>query len=70
MLEERFVRLQWSCECGVELRVQGEHIVGARAQQHIITCPKCGKEHYLPNKPLRLFYREGNVWHHVIGQQG
>ena len=60
--EEFFVQLLWPCECGARLQVHGEHYVGFRVGQYSVTCPKCGKEHDLPTKALRVFTLEGDAW--------
>ena len=59
--EELFVQFVWSCDCGAELQVHGEHYVGFRVGQYSVTCPKCGKERDLPTRALRVFSREGNA---------
>jgi hypothetical protein len=60
--EELYVQFQWPCQCGTELQVHGEHYVGFRVGQYSVSCPKCGKEHDLPTRALRVFSREGNAW--------
>lgn len=61
--EERFVQFLWPCDCGVELQVHGEYFVGFQVSgRHYVSCPKCKKEHDLPTRPLRFFYREENSW--------
>lgn len=63
--EELFVQFVWPCDCGTELQVHGEHYVGFRVGQYSVTCPKCGKEHNLPTRALRVFTREENAWVNV-----
>ncbi len=65
--EVRFVQILIPCQCGVELQVHGEYFIGPRAGgPDSVACPKCGKEHALPTRPLRFFYRDGNVWRVVF----
>lgn len=64
--EELYVPFLWSCECGAELQAHGEHYVGFRVGREFVTCPKCGKEHDLPARPVRFFLREGNNWNPVL----
>ena len=62
-LEDRFVQFIWPCACGIELQVHGEYFVGVRAGGHdFVTCPRCSKEHPLPTRPLRFFFRDENGW--------
>jgi hypothetical protein len=63
--EDLFVKLDLKCECGAKLEVHGEHNVGVRVGSFIVNCPKCGKEHDLPTKALRLFVLEGTTWNPV-----
>jgi hypothetical protein len=49
------------CECGTELLIWYESRVGYRGGRESVVCPKCGKEHDSPARPLKLFAREGNA---------
>jgi hypothetical protein len=54
-IPEPVVHSQFTCECGTQLQVHGQHHGGFRADgSDFVTCPRCGKEHRLPSKPLRL----------------
>ena len=65
-IPEPVVQLQFTCECGRQLQVHGQHRVSSRVGgSHTITCPNCGKEHHLPTKPVRLFLSEGTAWKSV-----
>lgn len=63
--EELYVQFVWTCDCGTELQVHGEHYIGLRAGSYFVTCPKCGKQHDLPTRSLRFFVHEGQVWNRV-----
>ena len=60
--QDLYVLFELSCGCGAKLQVHGEHYVGIRVGGFIVTCPKCGKDHDLPTKPLRFYLLEGTTW--------
>jgi hypothetical protein len=65
--EERFVQFVFPCECGVELQIHGQYFVGSHADgPDSVACPQCRKEHKLPTRPLRFFYRDDNSWRVVF----
>lgn len=62
-IPEPVVQFKFTCECGMQLQVHGQHQASFRGSgSYPITCPNCGKEHHVLTKPVRLFLREGTVW--------
>jgi hypothetical protein len=63
-MDEPFVQFLIPCKCGVDLQIHGQHFKDGRwGSRNTVTCPKCKTEHGLPTIPLRLFYRDGNLWY-------
>jgi hypothetical protein len=61
-MEGLFVLFRFTCACGTNLEVHGQHMTGGFQSRHAVTCPKCQKQNELPTRALRFFYEDGDHW--------
>ena len=65
-VDEPFVQFLFPCKCGTDLQIHGRYFQGGGfGLDDVVSCPKCNEKHSLPTKALRVFYRDGDVWHSV-----
>jgi hypothetical protein len=61
-LSRSYAQARISCSCGTELLVHWQARTGLIIGDHLVRCPNCGTSHDTPDKPLRLFRRDGDDW--------
>jgi hypothetical protein len=62
-VEDKYVLFELACGCGTKMHVHAEYREDSGFQsRYAVICPQCQKEHEVPARPLRFFYRAGDYW--------
>jgi hypothetical protein len=61
---DKWVPLEYVCECGKKIRVDSESVTPSTPQAYQHSCGKDG-EHYLPGRIIASYEERGGTWVNV-----